>query len=515
MKLLKLIYKFLFSRFFMMSQILLLQVILLFGLVWSFFNSSIYLEYGVILLYLLNAILVISIINRKFNPAFKLAWIAFMILVPGFGGIVYLMFANHKAPKSLSVGMLKSLNESQGVLNQKEEYRDIISYDIANQFEYVSQKAYYPYYHNSDFNFYGTGEEAFGKMKEDLKKAKHFIFLEFFIVKPGEMYNQLKEILKEKVKEGVEVYFIYDDGGSLTTSNFNFQKDLESIGVKVAVFNPVSIRFMLLSKTNNRDHRKIVVVDNEVGYVGGINIADEYINLISRFGYWKDGAGRISGEAVKNLTVMFIQFFNACNKTNLDYNKYTSIGDIKLNNHNHIQPFSDSPADEEDVGHTVHLNLINQSRRYVYIETPYLIPDYSIVTALVAAAKRGVDVRIVVPAIPDKKSVYMVTQSNCRDLLKQGVKIYEYTPGFIHSKNIIVDDELALIGTINMDYRSYYLHYECGILVNGCGEEIKKMRDDFLNTCGQSKQLESDELKQRSLIKAVIGDILNVFSPLL
>jgi len=511
MKLLKYIYKFFFSRFFLISTIVILQLVLIFVYSLKLFGHLVYLEWGLLLFYILNFFLVLYIINHKDNPAFRLAWIALIVLVPVFGGVVYLMFANNKIPKDLRRDLLLNMYKRNEILSQNKS--TIVDQSIAQQFDYVSNYGGYPYYRNTASKYFSSGLKSFESLKRDLNKAKEFIMIEFFIIRDGLMYQELKEILAKKVKQGVEVYVTYDDIGSYVISDFNLYHDLKEVGVKVAVFNPVHLRLMILSKANNRDHRKIVVIDNKVAYMGSFNIADEYIDLEERFGKWLDCGVRIEGEAVKSLTAMFIQFFNACSEIPLDYESYCHK-DYSVAENSFVLPFSDSPTDDEDVAYTVHLNLINQANSYIYIETPYLILDDNLRLALINAVKRGVDVRIIVPHIPDKKTVFQVTRGNCAKLVEQGIRVYEYTPGFIHNKQIIVDDKVILIGSINMDFRSYFLHYECGILLTN-QDFIKKAKKDYRSIERQSQQISNEEVAMTNVLIRLIRSVLSIFSPLM
>lgn len=514
MKLIKLLYRFLFSRFFFVSATIMLQMIFLYGFLMNVMESNFFFEFGAILSYVLNFVLTVRIINQNKNPSYKMAWLVFIHMLPVFGGLLYLLLANHKIPRNLRRGMIKNLVVSRGYLRQNPQYQNVVDDDVRPQLEYVLRNAYYPYYQNTDTRYFPSGEASFEAMKQDLLAAKHFIFMEFFIVKTGSLYEEIRDILIKKVQEGVEVYFMYDDGGSLTTSDHNFAHELNSYGIKTVVFNPISIRFMLLSKSNNRDHRKIVVMDNAVAYVGGINLADEYANRIQRFGYWKDTALRLQGEAVRNLSAMFIQFFNASGDWHLSYQKYVCQVPPAPQKESYVLPFSDSPTDAEDVAHTVHLNMIHEARKYLYIATPYLILDYGMSEALRNAAKRGVEVHIIVPHIPDKKMVFVVTQSNYEILMQAGVHVHEYTPGFIHAKQIVADDKIALIGTINMDFRSYYLHYECGVLLTDF-DTIMQMKQDFLAIKAVSQEIRWKDLAKVSWIKRLLQQIMSAFSPLL
>ncbi len=502
--------KFMMSRIFMIAMIMVLQLALVILSLYSFSLTS---QVTRTLFLVLNIIITIYIVNRNVNTSYKLAWIILINFIPVVGGVIYLMFAEQKIPKSLRKEITRNLMYGKNVYRKYvSEDINIDSADISQQFNYVKNNAYYPYYKNTKVRYFPSGETYFDDLIKHLKKAKHFIFLEFFIVKEGKMLSEITEVLKEKVKEGVEVYFMYDDGGSITCLPKDFENTMRSYGINIVAFNPVSTFLVFLSKANNRDHRKICVIDNEYGYMGGLNIADEYINAIERFGHWKDTAISLRGEAVSSLTVMFIQFYNVFAKEKLKYDDFM-LKSRKVTSNSIVLPFSDSPTDDEDVARTVHINLINKAKKYIYIHTPYLILDYDMTHALMTAAKQGVEVIITVPKIPDKKTVFMVTRSNYEVLLKAGVKIYEYTPGFIHSKLFVSDDNIALCGTINMDYRSYYLHYECGTLI-AFDNEIMKMKADYLATLKESEEITLEKVQKTNIIIRIAQAILAVFAPI-
>ncbi len=509
-KLLTYIYRFLMSRTFMIFTTLLLQLVVMLSFLYSFSLESQVIKVAFLAL---NIIVTIYVVNRDTNTSYKLAWIILINVVPVVGGVLYLMFAEYKIPKKLRKETTRQLIGAKNSYRKYADEVEIEDLDVKQQFDYVKNNAYYPYYKNTKVSYFSCGEEFFKDLIAKLKKAKHFIFIEFFIVKEGKMLSELLEVLNEKRQEGVEVYFMYDDVGCITGLPKNFKETLSSMGIHYAVFNKVSLWLSFLSKANNRDHRKICVIDNEYGYMGGINIADEYINEIVRFGYWKDTAICLKGEAVASLTIMFIQFFNVFSKEKLAYQDFL-LKIRKITSQSIVLPFSDSPTDEEDVGRTVHMNLITKAKKYVYIHTPYLILDYDMNHALITAAKSGVEVIITVPKIPDKKTVFMVTRKNYESLLRAGVKIYEYTPGFVHSKLFVSDDKIALCGTINMDYRSYYLHYECGTLI-AFDPEIKRMKDDYLKTLDKSEEITLYKASQTNFIVRVARAILDVFAPLL
>ena len=501
--------RFLTSRIFLVAAILLTQLIMIMAFILHI-GIFPYVRYAI---YILNIYLVVKVVNRYSNTSYKLAWVIIILGLPLTGGIIYLMFAERKVPKQLRAKILEEVGEAKLLF----KHQDIHFKDkhVEKIFNYVSRVSDYPYYQNTKIKHFKAGELFFEDLIERLDEAQEFVFIEMFIIKNGYMLNTLMDKLKECRSRGVKVYVLYDDGGNITCLPEHFEESLKSIGIEVCAFSPVSVRLSLLSRANNRSHRKIIVIDNKYAYTGGFNLADEYINKIVRFGYWKDTGILMHGEAVWNYTVTFIQFFNASTvkekqlnyldfKLEHDFDKHDSI----------ILPFSDSPTDDEDIGRSVHLSMIHSAKRYVYIQTPYLVIGYNFLTALTVAAKSGVEVILTVPHIPDKKSVFMVTRSNYETLLKAGVKIYEYTPGFVHSKMIVADDILAINGTINMDFRSYYLNYECGTLIYN-DQEIIKMREDYLETIAKSEEITLEKVKNVNPIVVIARAILNVFAPLL
>jgi cardiolipin synthase len=387
-----------------------------------------------------------------------------------------------------------------------------IDADAGNQSRYIQNYAFCPVYKNVYAQYFPTGEEMYASFIKELGKAEKFIFLEFFIIDEGAMWNETLDILKRKVKEGVEVRVIYDDLGCITTLPYNYKKTLETYGIKCSVFN----RFIpvLNSKYNIRDHRKIVVIDGKCAYTGGINIADEYINLIVKYGHWKDTGIMIKGPATYSFTVMFLTVWDYLNGTGEDFRKFKTYEESYEDFDGYIQPYNNNPLNEESLGEDVYLNLINRAKRYVYIATPYLILDNQMQNALSLAAQQGLDVRIVTPHIPDKKYVYTLTRANYKKLLESGVKIFEYTPGFIHSKVVISDDRTGTVGTINFDYRSLYLHFECGVWMYNT-KAVAQIKEDFLNIFAQSQSVSLKECTNISLILRVYRSFLRMFASLM
>lgn len=354
----------------------------------------------------------------------------------------------------------------------------------------------------------------FPAMLDAIREAKHYIFLEYFIISEGYMFETMVDLLAEKVKEGVEVRLIYDDVGCVNTLPHRYYKKLQAKGIKCAAFNP--FRPVISVIMNNRDHRKILVVDGKVGFTGGINLADEYINRIERFGYWKDTGIRLEGDGVWSLTQMFLSMWNTIIQSKEDYSQYlpSVYQDKPFIQDGFVQPYGDSPLDHENVGENVYLNIVSRAKDYVYIFTPYLIVDHEMLVALCNAAKSGVDVRIVTPEIPDKKMVYLLTQSYYEPLIRAGVKIYQYTPGFIHAKSFVCDDEIATVGTINLDFRSLYLHFECGVWMYQ-SKAVMQVKEDCLETFACSEEITLEFCRNRPLPIRMIQSVLRLFAPLM
>ena len=388
----------------------------------------------------------------------------------------------------------------------------------AHQAHYIQNKAFCPPCRHTFTEYLPSGEQKFERLKEELVKAKRYIFLEYFIIQEGIMWDTVLEILKEKVKQGVDVRVIYDDVGSLTTLPYHYERKLEAAGIACCVFNPFVP--VLSARLNNRDHRKILVIDGYIGFTGGINLADEYINAYPKHGHWKDSAILLKGDAVWNLTVMFLSLWEYIRGVDEDYDRYRPLPEelaaVRVPNEQggYVQPFADSPLDNEAVGESVYLNMINQAMDYVYITTPYLILDNEMITALGTAAKSGVDVRIITPHIADKWFVHAVTRANYEALVEDGVRIYEYTPGFIHAKTFASDDELGVVGTINLDYRSLYLHFECGTWLYRT-PSVLAVKEDFLKTLEVCQEITYEDCRKVSKLRLFGRAVLRVFAPLM
>ena len=508
----KKILRFITQRVVITALLIVLQALLLFGFIWKLDNYFVYFYAGSVLLSLL---ITLGIINSKSNPAYKIAWLIPILLFPVFGGLVYLLFGSDRTGRYLRKKLQGIGTEMDNVIGEahRRSGAEQLPPDAANQSCYISHCAYCPPYQNTTTEYLPLGEVKFERMVEELKKAKHYIFLEYFIIQEGKMWNTILDILRQKAAEGVDVRVIYDDMGCIMILPTGYDRTLEQMGIKCRIFNP----FVPIpsSRFNTRDHRKICVIDGNVGFTGGINLADEYINAYEKHGHWKDTSILLKGEAVFNLTVMFLSMWDYLDGTTgkTDYSRYyPTVWDE--NAKGYVQPFADNPLDDEAVGETVYLNLINKAKRYVYITTPYLILSSEMLTALTSAAKCGVDVRIITPHVPDKWYVHAVSRSHYQPLIEAGVKIYEYTPGFIHAKTFVVDDDYAVVGTINLDYRSLYLHFECAVWMYQT-PSVAQVRDDFFKTQQISQEITLEECRSLSFPRRLGRSVLRVFAPLM
>ncbi|MBQ4051582.1 MAG: cardiolipin synthase [Oscillospiraceae bacterium] len=466
---------------------------------------------------ILNTVIIVSLINRKSDPAYKIAWIIPLTAVPVFGGLLYVIIGSNKLSdnqkKKMSSIATRSMEVLQGdssVLDELAE-KDPLS---GVQSRYICDWAYAPVHKGTGVEYLPMGEVKFTRMLEELEKAKHYIFLEYFIIEQGVMWNAIHDILVRKAEEGVEVRLLYDDVGCIMTLPDRYDRQLEKEGIKASRFSPFVP--VLTSRLNNRDHRKICVIDGHTAFTGGINLADEYINGYVKHGHWKDTAILLKGEAVWNLTVMFLSMWDYVRGCDEDFRQFhpSVHQEEPVFDDGYVQPFADSPLDNEPVGANVYLNMIGKASRYVYITTPYLILSDEMINALINAAKGGVDVRIITPHVPDKRYVHAVTRANYEELVLGGVKIYEYTPGFIHAKSFVADDKWGVVGTINLDYRSLYLHFECATWLCGCSC-IPKIREDFLATQALSSEVTADDCRKAPLYKRFFRAFMRLFAPLM
>lgn len=507
--------KFLLGRATIVGLAILLQLFW----IWSFLQGFL-IRYSFVntLIDIIAIFVVLVIVNKKSNPSHIIAWSVVILTLPLMGLVVYVIFGRpglvrptRKRMEAINGQLEQEFPQNEEILmklrqEDKEVYR---------QSKYVRDWAHFPVYENTATTYYKKGEEMFPAMLEALESAEHFIFMEFFIVEDGAMFGKIRDVLQRKAAAGVDVRFIYDDFGCVTTLPSKYYQTLQELGIKCVRFNPLYPLMSVLM--NNRDHRKILVVDGKIGFTGGINLADEYINEVERFGYWKDTGLRLEGEAVWSFTVMFLEMWCYITRTmEPDLSQFCPerYKTAPFASDGYVQPYADSPLDSETTGENIYMNMINRARDYVYIFTPYLIPDNVMIKALQNAAKSGVDVRIIMPGIPDKKIVFWVSQSYYEPLIECGVKIYQFTPGFLHAKCFVSDDIVATVGSINMDYRSLYLHFECGVWMYQ-SSAIQKVKEDMLQTMAESEEINMEFCRKRpAAIRPFLG-VVRLFAPLM
>ena len=504
-----------FGRTTIFMALLLLQIFVLMWFI-SLLEKYINAAYVYAIYQVFMAILVLYIINSAGNPAFKLAWIIPILIFPISGALIYLFVKLQMGNKILNRKMTKLEEGTKQYVPQDERVVKKLEEELpsaAGLASYLLNKAGFPVYRNSTATYFPLGEDKFEELKVQLRKAKDFIFLEYFIVQEGEMWGEILDILKEKAAEGVEVRLMYDGTCTFSMLPLNYPKQMEAAGIQCKVFAPV--RPALSTSQNNRDHRKILVIDGITAFTGGVNLADEYINRKVRFGHWKDTAIMIQGDAVRSFTMMFLRMWSVDARLE-DYSRYIQVPQLAAASGapGYVIPYGDSPLDTEQVGEQVYLHLLYAAKRYVHIMTPYLILDYETTVALTFAAKRGVDVKIIMPHIPDKWYAFALAKTYYPELIRAGVKIYEYTPGFVHAKSFVVDDEQAVVGTINLDFRSLYLHFECAAYMCGvpCIRDIEK---DYQNTLQMCQEITMDNLKKEKLSMQIAGRVLRLFAPLM
>lgn len=515
------IYKILFSRYFISAVVILAEFFLIFYLYATAYGFS---RYAFAVVGSVNFFVVISLVNRNSNPEFKLSWLVIVTLASPFGALLYAVFYSRRLSRREARFMREVQDALEGAPSDVGgaecdiEFLELKGLDrlaAGKAFSILSDDRLANLYKNSSSRFFGRGEDMFCSMIRDISAAEKYVFLEYFIIAKGVMWEKIFGLLRQKAAEGVEIRVIYDDIGCMRTLPSGFADTLAEAGIRCASFSPVTPK--ISSSHNNRDHRKILVIDGRVAYTGGINIADEYINAKERFGHWKDGGVRVSGEAAEGFLRLFLSSWNFTLGALGDIEKYLPTPSAKREEGDggFYIPFGTGPFPiySRPGGKNLLLNIINQAKSYVYMTTPYLVIDYDLTEAIRNAARRGVDVRIITPGIADKRTVKVMTKSAYPYLIDAGVRIYEYRPGFIHEKCVVSDDLYALVGTINLDYRSLAHHYEDGVWIYRSPTVISA-RDEFLNTVSRS-----DEVGRREAhltpIEWTVRNFIRIFAPLL
>lgn len=470
--------------------------------------------YFYILCYVTAFACIIKIIASDDNPDYKVPWVLFVLVVPIAGFMLYFMFYSRKLQKKF-IKRLSELKRYDYEVNNSDARESIEreSPMAASQARMLSEISSSHLFTNTKQKYYPLGEDMLADMLPDLGAAKSFIFMEYFIIEEGKFWNSILEVLERKAAEGVCVRVLYDDIGCMSTLPGDYAKTLRAKGIEASPFS--RLRGNADSEFNNRSHRKILVIDGRIGYTGGVNIADEYINETVRFGHWKDTAIRLEGEAVWELTRLFLSDYGI-NVKSLPEDSFELYPECKdIDECGYLIPFGDGPKPiyERRVGKSVIQNMLSSATRYMYMTTPYLIIDNDLCTSIESAALRGVDVRIIVPHIPDKKIVFEITRSFYHRLMAAGVKIYEYEPGFIHAKSYVADDEYAMIGTINLDYRSLVHHFECGVWMYRC-DTVAAIKEDIEATLDKSIEITKD-MQRSGIFTRLVRALVRIFAPML
>ncbi len=508
------VYKIVFGRTLAVVLMIALQILVLVG---SFTYLGIKYPFVWETMNFFGGVVIIYIINRDEPPEFKLSWIIPLCLFPVFGALIYVFIVGNFGGIGLKKKFGRRVRETEGMLIRSEETEAAIQKcpEVFKGFAYyMENSAGFPVYHNSVARYYPLGEDKFADLIVELKKAEKYIFLEYFIIERGIMWDTILDILKEKVKEGVEVRVMYDGMCSILLLPYNYPKELESFGIKAKMFAPI-VPFLSTTQ-NNRDHRKIVVIDGKTAFTGGVNLADEYINQVERFGHWKDVVVKVTGDAVRSFTIMYLQMWNVSEQGSENYEAYVKniVYEEPLYHDGFVIPYGETPTRSTEVGKTVYQSMINGSTKYVHIMTPYFIVGREFLDCMRYAAHRGVEVAMILPHIPDKKVVYFIARTFYPELIQAGIKVYEYTPGFIHAKIFVSDDQCATVGTINLDYRSFYHHFECGAYFYD-NSVVAKVEEDFQDTLLECQEITMDYYKKIPLYQKLIGRVSRFIAPLL
>ncbi len=502
-----------FNRFAVILLFLILQVALFAVTLTLLADYSIYIN---IFFRVISIVTIIYIVNSPGNPAFKITWLMLISFLPLFGTAVYLFIKIVPGTGRMKRRLSEAREGMKRYMEQDDKILESLSLSKpadTNLARYLANNADFPTYRNTQATYFPSGEEMFEELKLRLEEAEEYIFLEYFIVEQGTMWDTILDILTRKARQGVEVRFMYDGMCSIFQLPNHYEREVEKHGVKCRIFSPVVP--ILSSHQNNRDHHKICVIDGKVAFTGGVNLADEYINVKVRFGYWKDTAIMLEGDAVQTLTMLFLRMWGLYEKKNEDFGRYLTPKSAGVRRElGYVIPYGDSPLDRELIGEQVYFHIINHAKKYVHIMTPYLVLDNEMITALTHAAKCGIEVIIIMPHIPDKWYAFVLAKTYYRELLEAGVKIYEFTPGFVHAKVFTSDDDTATVGTVNLDYRSFYHHFECGVFIYN-NPVVWDVEKDFQRTLKECEEETVESVQSRSLVQRMAGQVLRFIAPLM
>ncbi len=501
-----------FSRLGLILLLFLFQVFLMFGIFSRFVNFLPHYLGGALIF---TVVMMLYLLNSSIDPTAKITWVLTIVLLPVFGAALFWYTQKDPGHRALKRRLGKLLDDTKDKLPQAPEIYGALKKEdpgAAALAGYLQRIGNYPVYSHTEVTYFPSGEDKFAELLKQLELAEHFIFMEYFIIDEGIMWGEVLEILARKAAAGVEIRVLYDGTCEFTTLPYDYPKRLGALGIQCKMFAPLTP--FVSTHYNNRDHRKILVIDGHTAFNGGINLADEYINLKNRFGHWKDTAVMLKGDAVRSFTLMFLQMWEIDEKKP-EFDKYLRFPTFPPENApGFVIPYGDSPLDKNKVGERVYMDILNRAKEYVHIMTPYLILDGEMETALKYAAERGVEVVLILPGIPDKKAPYALAKTHYKSLMESGIEIYEYTPGFVHAKVFVSDDREAVVGTINLDYRSLYHHFECGTYLNG-SSCIPQIEEDFQETLSKCRRVTAETMKKEKLRVRLAGYLIKVVAPLL
>lgn len=501
-----------FSRFGLFVVLLMLQAFVLIGIFRWFGNFLPHVLGGSVVF---TVIIVLYLLNTQIDPTAKITWLVLIMVFPVFGALLFVYTQSELGHRALKARVDQLICQTKECIRQDETVFGELEKEnpgAASLTGYINRDSCQPVHNHTDVQYFSLGEEKWKEMLAQLEQAKKFIFMEYFIIDEGLMWGSVLEILARKAEEGLDVRVMYDGTCEFALLPHDYPKRLRELGIKCKIFSPVTP--FVSTHYNYRDHRKILVIDGKTAFNGGVNLADEYINHIERFGHWKDTAVMIKGKAVKNFTLMFLQMWNM-DEPDPEFEPFLKYdSDPKDQAQGFVQPYGDCPLDQDKVGERVYMDILNRAHKYVHIMSPYLILDGEIQTALKFAAERGVEVQLILPGIPDKKGPYALAKTHYASLLESGVKIYEYAPGFVHAKVFVSDDQEAVVGTINLDYRSLYHHFECATWMYqvSCIQEIEK---DFQNTLERCRVVTKESIWTNDKNLKWKGCVLKLIAPLM
>lgn len=504
-----------FSRFGLILLLFAGQVLILFGIFQWFEEFLPHIMGGTALF---SVIMVVYLLNSKISPEAKITWLIVIMLLPVFGVLLFLYTQSDIGHRALKARMNQIISGTKEEILQEPEVMERFEAEnrgAASLARYIRRSGCYPVYDKTAVTYFPLGEDKFAEMLVQLEAARHFIFMEYFIVDEGLMWGRILEVLARKAAKGVDVRIMYDGFCEFALLPHDYPKRLKALGIKCKMFAPVTP--FVSTHYNYRDHRKILVIDGHTAFNGGVNLADEYINQHSRFGHWKDTAVMLQGEAVRSFTLMFLQMWGI-DERNQEYAHFLSFPAVTpsepMRAKGYVIPYGDCPLDSDRVGERVYMDILNRSVDYVHIMTPYLILDAEMEAALKFAAERGVDVALILPGIPDKRAAYALAKRHYASLLESGVKIYEYTPGFVHAKVFVSDTREAVVGTINLDYRSLYHHFECATYLYDT-ECISDIEADFQATLARCRQVTKETVKKEKWTVKLLGCLMKAAAPLM